>query len=130
MPSGWFRRGQSGSLLSAAAGAGASVGEGGAPASYASYAERGYSDQSTAGLPVRVPKAGRAQGGGPSDGQGASLPGRSPGVPAAAPGGNPLPQRSPDQARSRLAGFQRGTRRAEGQGGGGKSPQPGEGTER
>jgi hypothetical protein len=127
MPSGWFRRGQTGSLLSAAAATGPGAGEVGAAAS---YAERAYGDQSTAGLPVRVPKAGRGQGGGPSDGQGAGLPGRTPGVPAAAPGGNPLPQRSPDQARSRLAGFQRGTRRAEGQGGGGKSPQPGEGTER
>jgi len=126
MPSGWFRRGQAGTMLSAASGAGESLSDAGA-----AYAERANGDQSTAGLPLRVPKAGRGPGGGPPDGQGASLPGRTPGVPAAAPGGNPLPQRSPDQARSRLAGFQRGTRRAEGQGGsGGKAPQPGEGTGR
>jgi hypothetical protein len=125
MPSGWFRRGQAGTMLPAA-GAGAGFGDDGA-----AYAERVNGDQSTAGLPLRVPKAGRGPGGGPPDGQGAGLPGRTPGVPAAAPGGNPLPQRSPDQARSRLAGFQRGTRRAEGQtGGGGKAPQSEEGTGR
>ncbi len=134
MPSGWFRRGQAGAMLSAAAGAGAGLdaapglGNGGAAVS---YAERANGDQSTAGLPIRVPRAGRGPGGGPPDGQGAGMPGRTPGVPAAPPGGNSLPQRSPDQARSRLAGFQRGTRRAEGQGGsGGKAPQSGEGTER
>jgi hypothetical protein len=103
----------------------------------APYAERANLQQSTAGLPVRVPKASRGPGSGPPDGPGAGLPGaglpgRMPGGPAAGLGsGNSLPQRSPDQARSRLAGFQRGTRRAEDQGGGGgTAPQPGEGTER
>ena len=44
-------------------------------------------------------------------------------------GGHALPRRSPEQARSRLAGFQRGTRRAEGQGGSsGQAPRAGEGT--
>jgi signal transduction histidine kinase len=96
-----------------------------------SYAEWADGDQSATGLPVRVPKAGRGQGGAPADGPAAGLPGRTPGVPAAGPGGNQLPRRSPDQARSRLAGFQRGMRRAEGQGGaGGKVPQAGEGTGR
>jgi signal transduction histidine kinase len=129
MPSGWFRRGQAGTLLPAA-GPDAAPGPGENGASV-SYAERAGGDQSTAGLPLRVPRAGRGAGGGPPDSQGAGLPGRTPGVPAAGPGGNRLPQRSPDQARSRLAGFQRGTRRAEGQGGtGGKAPQAGEGTER
>jgi hypothetical protein len=135
MPSGWFRRGQAGNLLPAAAGAGAGLDamsglgdDGGA----APYAERANLQQSTAGLPVRVPKASRGPGSGPPDGPVAGLPGRMPGGPAAGlGGGNTLPQRSPDQARSRLAGFQRGTRRAEGQGGGGgKAPLPGEGTER
>ena len=135
MPSGWFRRGQAGTLLPAAPGAGAGLEAGpglGEDGAAVSYAERANGDQSGAGLPTRVPKAGRGPGGGPPDGQRAGLPGRTPGVPAAGPGGNPLPQRSPDQARSRLAGFQRGTRRAEGQGGsgGGKAPQSGEGTER
>jgi signal transduction histidine kinase len=134
MPSGWFRRGQAGTLLPATAGAGAGLdappglGEDGAGSS---YAERANGDQSTAGLPVRVPRAGRVPGGGQPDGQGAGVAGRPPGGTAAGlGGGNPLPRRSPDQARSRLAGFQRGTRRAEGQGGGGKAPQPGEGTGR
>ena len=131
MPSGWFRRGQAGTLLPASAGAGLEFAPGpGGDGAGASYAERANGDQSTAGLPLRVPKAGRGPGGGPPAGQGAGMPGRTPGVPAAGPGGNSLPQRSPDQARSRLAGFQRGTRRAEGQGGGGKAPQPGEGTGR
>jgi len=135
MPAGWFRRGQADSLMTAASGAGSGLdaaqglggGEDGTAVSYAN------GDQSAAGLPTRVPKAGRGPGGGPPDGQRASLPGRTPGVPTAGPGGNPLPRRSPDQARSRLAGFQRGTRRAEGQGGsgiGGKAPQSEEGTER
>ena len=128
MPSGWFRRGQASAMMSGAdLDGGRGLGDGGAAVS---YAERANGDQSTAGLPLRVPKAGRGPGSGPPDGQGAGMPGRTPGVPAAGPGGNPLPQRSPDDARSRLAGFQRGTRRAEGQGGGGKAPQSGEGTGR
>jgi signal transduction histidine kinase len=125
MPSGWFRRGQAGNLLPAAAGLGAGLGRGqdGPAASYAN------GDQSAAGLPVRVPKAARGPGGAPPDGQAtAGLPGRTPGVPAVGPAGHKLPRRSPDQARNRLAGFQRGTRRAEGQGG--TAPQPGERTER
>jgi signal transduction histidine kinase len=131
MPSGWFRRGQAGNMVSAAGGGGFDAAPGlGGDSAPVPYADRANGDQSTAGLPLRVPKAGRGQGGSP-EAQGGGLPGRTPGVPAAGPGGNPLPQRSPDQARSRLAGFQRGTRRAEGQqGGGGKAPQPGEGTER
>jgi signal transduction histidine kinase len=130
MPSGWFRRGQAGTML-ADAGAGLNGVPGlGGDGTAVSYAERANGDQSTAGLPLRVPRAGRGPGGGPPDGQGAALAGRTPGVPAAGTGGHPLPQRSPDQARSRLAGFQRGTRRAEGQGTGGKAPQSGEGTGR
>jgi signal transduction histidine kinase len=85
-------------------------------------------DQTSAGLPMRVPKAnlipGSAPGahGGPGDGNGLA---------AARPGGSsetlsaPLPQRSPELARSRLSGFQRGARRAESQ-----SPRAGEGTDR
>ena len=79
---------------------------------------------------MRVPKAnlipGSAPGGrgGPGGGMAASSMG--------AGGGNesqpmpaPLPQRSPEQARSRLSGFQRGARRAESQ-----PPRAGEGTDR
>jgi signal transduction histidine kinase len=135
MPSGWFRRGQAGSLLPAAPGAGTEFSPGlgqdrGAAGLLAGRSNGG--EQSTAGLPVRVPKGGRVPGGAP-DGQGPGTQVRMPGGPAAGPGGNPLPQRSPDQARSRLAGFQRGTRRADGLGAsgtGGKAPQAGEGTER
>jgi signal transduction histidine kinase len=135
-PSGWFRRGQAGTLLSAGAGAGTGftavpgLGDDGGAAALA--AERASGGQSTAGLPLRVPKGARAAGGapeGPGAGQ-SGMPGRVPGGPAAGAGGNPLPQRSPDQARSRLTGFQRGTRRAAAQDGGGKAPQPGEGTDR
>ena len=144
MPSGWFRRGQAGTMLPAAAGPGPGAVAGSGPGGGArfggagfgaddvpaSYAERANGEQSTAGLPVRVPKAARGPGAGPPEGQGTGLAARTQGSPVAGRGGNPLPQRSPDDARSRLAGFQRGTRRAEGQVGGGKSPQPGEGTER
>jgi signal transduction histidine kinase len=85
-------------------------------------------EETSAGLPMRVPKANL-------------IPGSAADAPAG--GGNsraargtgssqeaqtlsaPLPQRSPDMARSRLSGFQRGARRAEGQ-----APRAGEGTDR
>lgn len=100
--------------------------------------EPSRADQTATGLPVRVPKANLPPGTG-----GAGPAGGQPGLPARTPGGSHpqgtglgsanggalLPQRSPEQARSRLAGFQRGTRRAEGQGGSGGQPQrAGEGT--
>jgi signal transduction histidine kinase len=95
-------------------------------------------DQTSAGLPLRVPKAnlipgsapGARNGGGAA---GAGAPGGGTGLPSRR-GGNgneansltaPLPQRSPDMARSRLSGFQRGARRAESQ-----PPRAGEGTDR
>jgi signal transduction histidine kinase len=89
-------------------------------------------EQTSAGLPMRVPKANLIPGsaGGPGGG-----PGGGNGMAASnmgAGGGNdsqpmtaPLPQRSPEQARSRLSGFQRGARRAESQ-----PPRAGEGTDR
>jgi len=149
-----------------------------------------YGDQTTAGLPVRVPRAnlipGRAPSGqagpptvspGPSgqpgpvgqpgqpgqtgaisqsglpirgsdrgtDAGGSGLPtrgGGGTGLPTRDPGGRgggnagggtqSLPTRSPEHARSRLAGFQRGTRRAESQGGQqpGQAPRAGEGSDR
>ena len=85
-------------------------------------------EETAAGLPMRVPKAnlipGSAAGAAPGGGNGrtSSRPGstqESPTLPA------PLPQRSPEMARSRLSGFQRGARRAEGQ-----TPSAGEGTDR
>ena len=102
---------------------------------------------SSAGLPVRTPRASQlrdTQPGAPAGtsglgGQGGSngtssqalptrgsdpsrpMPSRAPGARGPGGGGLALPTRSPDQARSRLAAFQRGTRRAEE-----KSGQPGE----
>jgi hypothetical protein len=140
--SGWFRGGQDGTGRPAAGTLGGQDGgfapdwgPGTDPA--ATFSEPSHTDQTASGLPVRVPRANMppgASGGGPSDGQ--AIPPRAAGhgtVPGKGPGsansGHTLPRRSPDQARSRLAGFQRGTRRAEGQGGsGGQAPRAGEGT--
>jgi hypothetical protein len=95
-------------------------------------------DQTSAGLPLRVPKANLIPGSAPGARNGGSTPGGGePGGGAGLPsrlGGNgneanalsaALPQRSPDLARSRLSGFQRGARRAESQ-----PPRAGEGTDR
>jgi signal transduction histidine kinase len=140
--SGWFRGGQDGTGRPAAGTLGGQDG-GFAPdwgtgaGSAATFGESSPVDQTASGLPVRVPRANMpsgANGGGAADGQ--AGPPRAPGNgrPAAtaagsANSGHTLPRRSPDQARSRLAGFQRGTRRAEGQGGsGGQAPRAGEGT--
>jgi hypothetical protein len=92
-------------------------------------------DQTAAGLPVRVPRAnlipgsagGHRVGGGatsrPPDGRpGDSRPADSRGAQAAPAARAP---RSPELARSRLSGFQRGTRRAKGQ-----TPRAGEGADR
>ncbi len=95
-------------------------------------------DQTSAGLPLRVPKANLIPGSAPGARNGGGTPGA--GAPSGGTGlpsrrggnGNdantlaaPLPQRSPDMARSRLSGFQRGARRAESQ-----PPRAGEGTDR
>ena len=90
------------------------------------------SETTTAGLPKRVPRAnlipGSVGGGRHADGRGPGRPadgrnGRDGSAPAAP---QPEPQRSPEMARSRLSGFQRGARRAaEGQ-----IPQTGEGADR
>jgi signal transduction histidine kinase len=69
---------------------------------------------SKSGLPTRTPGSHRAIG----IGSGTTGSGKT------------LPKRSPEHVRSRLAGFQRGTRRAEGAGGsGGQPPRSEEGTE-
>jgi len=79
-----------------------------------------------AGLPTRVPRAnllpGSAGGGRPADSRATSRPadGHQAQTPAAL-----RPPRSPEMARSRLSGFQRGTRRAEGQ-----TPRTAEGADR
>ena len=95
-------------------------------------------DQTSAGLPKRVPRAnlipGSAQDGGDSNGGGQGIPGSGPGGNRVGGGGRiggqPMTSqqesypgqppaaarpRTPDMARSRLSGFQRGTRRAQGQ---------------
>ena len=79
-----------------------------------------------AGLPVRVPQANRVQGGQPAGaGQGHDprLAGTTTAPLPAPPGGGQ--RRSPEAARSRLSGFQHGTRRAEAQ-----APRSGEGSGR
>ena len=78
-------------------------------------------DRTVAGMPVRVPHANLLPGSADSGQRAASWPadaheGQTPAV---------LPQRSPETARSRLSGFQRGARRAEGQ-----TPYAGERTDR
>ena len=93
-----------------------------------------YDDQTSAGLPVRVPKnsmspdtvTSNRTGGLPqrSDAaRGGPMPGSGP-----LTGSQPLRRRSPDQVRSRLTGFQRGNRRAETDQG--QSPSAAEGSER
>ena len=100
-------------------------------------ADPAQGDQTSAGLPLRVPKANLIPGSAPGARNGGTAP--SAAAPAGGTGlpsrlGNsteahslsaPLPQRSPDMARSRLSGFQRGARRAESQ-----PPRAGEGTDR
>jgi hypothetical protein len=84
-------------------------------------------EETAAGLPMRVPKAnlipGSAAGAEPGGGNGRTA--SHPGSTQESPTLSALPQRSPEMARSRLSGFQRGARRAEGQ-----TPRAGEGTDR
>jgi signal transduction histidine kinase len=114
----------------------------------AAHTEPSPAAQTASGLPVRVPRAGAASaaaegGGAAGAGPATRAAGSTAGLPARTPGSNrpagsalgsakaaaAVPRRSPDQARSRLAGFQRGTRRAaEGNTGGGQPPRAGEGT--
>jgi hypothetical protein len=154
--SGWFRGGQDGNGRPAAGTLGGQDGgfapDWGPGADSATpfsdpataFSDPAPTDQTVAGLPVRVPRANMppGAGGGGSGGSGGSHsdsqagppraagPGRTAGSgPGSANSGHTLPRRSPDQVRSRLAGFQRGTRRAEGQGGsGGQAPRAGEGS--
>jgi len=145
--SGWFRGGQEVGGRAAAGTLGGQDhaftdwGPGADPAG--AFGEPSSTEQTASGLPVRVPRAnmppGAGGGGGgeagATDSQ-AAAPRRAAGSGRAAGnghgpanGGHALPRRSPEQARSRLAGFQRGTRRAEGQGGSsGQAPRAGEGT--
>jgi len=124
---GWFR-GRAPDL-------GGAGGAGGGTPQWRAPSSPSYDDQTSAGLPVRVPKnsltpdtaTGNRAGGLPqrSDAvRGGPTPGSGPWT-----GSQPSPRRrSPDQVRSRMAGFQRGTRRAETDQG--QSPAAGEGSER
>jgi signal transduction histidine kinase len=128
--SGWFRGGQDG--------AGGSVTAGHDGGFAPDWGDPTVDGQTASGLPVRVPRTSMPPAAGTTSAPGSQggLPSRTPGSSratgnGAANGGKTLPQRSPDQVRSRLSGFQRGTRRAAGQGGsGGQTPRAGEGTER
>ena len=90
--SGWFRGGSSDATPPAAASLAARA-----------LADPVIGDRTAAGLPVRIPQANRMPG--------------SQGRPSADGGNEPLarPQRSPELARNRLSGFQRGIRRGTGQ---------------
>jgi signal transduction histidine kinase len=76
-------------------------------------------DHTTAGLPVRVPRANLLPGSVGGGRMGSDVTSRAAGSHDARP---PTAARSPETARSRLSGFQRGTRRAKGQ-----TPRAGEG---
>jgi signal transduction histidine kinase len=108
-----------------------------------------FADETSTGLPVRTPRGGGETAAAAPSGQastdsqalpvrgidpGRATPSRGPAPRGPGGGSHELPQRSPDQARSRLAGFQRGTRRAEEQpsqtGQFGQAPGAGEGSER
>ena len=104
------------------------------PPQWSAPSSPSYDDQTSAGLPIRARKASLAPDAGSGSGTG-ELPQRSDFARGGPPpgsgrgtGSQPLPERSPDQVRSRLAGFQRGTRRAEAAQG--QSPRAGEGSER
>ena len=123
---GWFRG-------RAADRGGASRAVGGTP-QWRAPSSPSHDDQTSAGLPVRIPKnsltpdtvTDSRTGGLPqrSDAdRGGPAPGSGPGT-----GSRPLRRQSPDQVRSRMAGFQRGTRRADTDQG--QSPRAGEGSER
>jgi signal transduction histidine kinase len=139
--SGWFRGGQEAAGRAAAGTLGGQDraftdwGRGADPA--AAFGEPASSEQTASGLPVRVPRANMPPGAGGGGGGEAGTTDSQAAAPrrvagsghGPANGGHALPRRSPEQARSRLAGFQRGTRRAEGQGGSsGQAPRAGEGT--
>jgi signal transduction histidine kinase len=76
-------------------------------------------DHTTAGLPVRVPRANLLPGSVGGGRMGSDVTSRAAGSHDARP---PTAARSPETARSRLSGFQRGARRAKGQ-----TPRAGEG---
>jgi signal transduction histidine kinase len=135
----WFRNRRSPAAPVASNGDGASgatLEPGGGPAGPDRWAEGKHAAQiiadpvrgegTVAGLPVRVPRAnlipGSVSGGRQADSRVTSRPadGHAASTPTAS-----RPPRSPEMARSRLSGFQRGTRRAEGH-----TPRTAEGADR
>jgi len=141
--SGWFRGGHDGAGRAPVGtlggqDVGLSADRGTVTDPVGTFGEPSRAERTATGLPVRVPRANTPPGAGGTGTAGghAGLPTRTPGSsrpqgtgPGPANGGATSSPRSPEQARSRLAGFQRGTRRAEGQGGsGGQPPRAGEGT--
>ena len=123
---GWFR--------GRAADLGGASGSGGATPQRRAPSSSSYDDRTSVGLPVRIPKNSLTTDT-VTDNRTGALPQRSDATrsgpaPGSGPGtgSQPLRRRSPDQVRSRLAGFQRGNRRAETDQG--QSPPAGEGSER
>jgi hypothetical protein len=123
---GWFR--------GRAPDRGGASGAGGGTPQWRAPSSPSFDNQTSADLPVRIPQnsltpdtmTDNLTGGLPrrSDGaRGGPAPGSGPGT-----GSQPLRRRSPDQVRSSIAGFQRGTRRAETDQG--QPPRAGEGSER
>lgn len=127
----WFRGGDG---PGTAAGGGVSPDWDGGRSPAEIVANPAQGDPTVAGLPVRVPRANLIPGSGISGGAadrraGSATVGSANGL-GTTHGAAPLPQRSPEHARSRLAGFQRGMRRAEAQGGhGSQTPRAAEGNE-
>jgi hypothetical protein len=118
LASGWFRNRPSPDAVPQTAGSGMAATGGWAGGLQAAQiiANPVRGDRMVAGMPVRVPHANLLPGS--VDGAQRSVDGaqRDAGRPADGHGGQAtLPQRSPELARSRLSGFQRGARRAEGQ---------------
>ena len=96
------------------------------PAAARVATDQGSGEQTRHGLPLRVPQANLAHG--LADGirrADASRPGHLPGHHELQAPGQQWPHRSPDIARSRLSGFQRGVRRGKSQ-----TPTAGEGIDR
>jgi hypothetical protein len=121
----WFRRR---TAAAAGNGNGSAADDGWAVGKHAAQviAEPVHGNLTSAGLPTRIPQAnlipGSAGGGRAAGSGGTSRPGSGPEAQAPI---TPRSPRSPDVARNRLSGFQRGVRRAKG-----LAPDDGEGADR
>jgi hypothetical protein len=97
------------------------------PAAAQAMADPVYGDQTSSGLPMRVPLANLMPGSIDNPRQAGSTPGFQADRRETQPSAHGLPQRTPDIARSRLSGFQRGVRRGKSQT---TTPRAGEGSDR